>query len=109
MRRGLASVVVAATLLTTAACSSSSSGPQDPKATATVAQRVLTPISEDGLRAKLQQLGGLDAAYAACTAKALYPMLTDEEKRRLNQTNPPDAITNSVLDKAADAGAGCGP
>ncbi len=93
-------------------CSSNRSSPsnlppENPHATSTAPPAELRPIDEAGLVAKLQQFGGLDRAYAECTAKALYPLLTDAERRGLNQPNPPDAITNVVIDKAQDAGANC--
>lgn len=117
-------MVMVAMLLAAVGCSSSSpsSGrhptsapPQNPTSappptaadTSTIPASQLQPITQDGLQAKLQQFGGLDSTYASCVAKALYPQLTDDERRELNQPNPPDAITEAVVDKAQVAGANC--
>ena len=115
MRRSLVSLACGGILgLAVAAggCSSGSSSPsnqkaKDPSVTATVAPKELVPITVDGLTTKLQEIGGLDQRYAACTARRLFGFLTEDEKRQLNQPNPPDAVTNKVMDEASDAGAGC--
>lgn len=90
-----------------AGCSKSIPASRNPQATSTVAPGELTPISKNGLVDKLQQFGGLDETYATCAADAVWPTLTASEKKGLNQPNPPDALTTTILDRLQDVATHC--
>jgi hypothetical protein len=107
MRRLVVILLGVAALAGTGCASTGVPAAQNPHATSTIAPAKLEPITEEGLRKKLQQFGGHDETYAQCSAKALWPTLTAAEKRGLNQPNPPDALTESVLDRAQNVSTNC--
>lgn len=113
---GIRAVVVGVAWMTVAAvasggamvgCSKSIPASRNPQATSTVAPAELTAITKDGLVGKLQQFGGLDKTYATCAADALWPTLSAAEKKGLNQPNPPDALTTTILDRVQDVATHC--
>lgn len=65
------------------------------------------PISQGDLEKKLSTAGGLKGPFAKCVADALYPKLTDSEKKALQKESGSKALQGSVEKKAGEAGAAC--